>query len=122
MKKCRYIKDPIAGKVLIPECMSVVISNDIDDCICQKSPEVPIDMPKSLTAENGAKALLMGEFFETIEVLNKAYCGCGKCDHCYDFPEEPEMITQKVPVSWTTIKAIYAKIVSHFNDQNNGIR
>lgn len=44
-------------------------------------------LPRKLTAENGAKALLIGEFFETGSYL---------------------------PVSWTTIKAIYAKIVEHF--------
>lgn len=71
-------------------------------------------MPRSLTAENGAKALLMGEFFEEIEVRNPLYCGCGDCDMCNDFPDEYEFVTQKVPVSWDTIKSIYAKIVSYY--------
>jgi len=59
-------------------------------------------MPRSLTDENGAKDLLRGEFFERYE-------GRG-------YNENGEMIefTQKVPVTWSTIKEIYAKIVSHY--------
>jgi len=73
-------------------------------------------MPPRLTAENGAKALLMGEFFEKIEVQNEEYCGCGKCDYCIYIQDEDTMetIIQKVPVSWTTIKEIYAKVVAHY--------
>jgi len=70
-------------------------------------------MPINLTAEEGHKSLLIGEFFETIEVQNPDYCGCGKCDFCIDIQEddaEPYML-QKVPISWTTIKEIYSKVV-----------
>lgn len=42
-------------------------------------------LPKSLTAENGAKALLIGEFYEG-----------------------------KTPVTWVTIKDIYKKVVEHY--------
>ena len=59
-------------------------------------------MPRILTAENGAKALLMGEFFEEHE-----------CSY-YDADDELVEYTEKVPVSWSTIKDIYAKIVSHY--------
>jgi hypothetical protein len=71
-------------------------------------------MPSALTAENGAKGLLSGEFAESVEVANPGYCGCGDCDFCNDFPDEPETITETVPVSWTTIMAIYAMAVKHF--------
>lgn len=71
-------------------------------------------MPRSLTAENGAKALLYGEFFETVEVSNEEYCGCGECDYCQDFPDTEPTVQIKVPVSWSTIKEIYAKVVSHY--------
>ena len=64
-------------------------------------------MPRALTAENGAKALLSGEFHELIEVPNPDY------DH--DDDEEPEFFTQAVPVSWTTIKAIYAMAVANLS-------
>lgn len=75
--------------------------------------ENKILMPESLTAEEGHKSLLIGEFFETIEVQNDDYCGCGKCDYCIDVQDEgaEPYVLQKVPVSWTTIKEIYSKIV-----------
>lgn len=72
-------------------------------------------MPSSLTAENGAKALLIGEFSETVEVRNELYCGCGYCDFCEENPDEPETCQISVPVSWNTIKAIYAKAVQHLS-------
>lgn len=72
-------------------------------------------MPEKLTAEEGHKGLLIGEFFETIEVENPEYCGCGRCDFCLDVQDddaEPYLI-QKIPVSWSTIKEIYNKIVEY---------
>ena len=59
-------------------------------------------MPRRLTAENGAKALLMGEFFEEREI---SY-----------YNEDGEFMETiiKVPISWSTIKSIYDKIVSHY--------
>lgn len=56
-------------------------------------------LPKSLTAENGAKQLLMGEFIENIEL-------------------KPNHIL-KHQVSWTTIKDIYKKVVEHFKYNHN---
>lgn len=84
-----------------------------DAVMSDKSPDVI--MPSSLTAENGAKALLIGEFAETIEVRNELYCGCGYCDFCEENPDEPETCQISVPVSWNTIKAIYAKAVQHLS-------
>lgn len=67
-------------------------------------------MPIELTAENGSKGLLSGEFFEEVEL------SCPECD-----PDEPDAdcdicageysCLQKIPVSWTTIKEIYKKAV-----------
>lgn len=77
-------------------------------------------MPVSLTAEGGHKSLLIGEFFETIEVQNPDYCGCGKCDFCIDVQDEeaePYML-QKVPISWSKIKEIYAKVVEFEKSKN----
>ena len=74
-------------------------------------------MPKELTAENGAKKLLSGEFYETTVVMNEAYCGCGTCDFCISCPDEPETVLMKVPVSWTTIKEVYAKAVEHLSNE-----
>jgi len=77
-------------------------------------------MPTRLTAENGAKALLSGEFFESIEVQNPDYCGCGECDFCREFPDEEPTVVQSVPVSWTNIKDIYAKCVKELNQEHRG--
>lgn len=72
-------------------------------------------MPSALTAENGAKALLSGEFAEGITVANEDYCGCGECDFCLEYCDgtEEETVKLMIPVSWTTIKAIYKMAVEH---------
>ena len=57
-------------------------------------------MPNELTAENGAKGLLIGEFYEEAEA--------------YDEMEGDYII--KVPVEWSTIKDIYKKIVDHYTN------
>lgn len=72
-------------------------------------------MPMELTAENGAKALLSGEFYSEVVVE------CQECDGkgesmCNDVCEEcggAGTYTMRVPVSWTTIKEIYRKAVEH---------
>lgn len=33
--KCHYIVDKIAGRVLIPGCMAVAVSGDIEQCTCR---------------------------------------------------------------------------------------
>lgn len=72
-----------------------------------------ICMPSKLTAENGAKALLSGEFSETV-VITCTACyfelyGDVDCEVCAGSGE----YLQDVPISWTTIKAIYAKAANH---------
>ncbi len=52
-------------------------------------------LPDRLTAENGAKALLMGKFIEDIHVSN---------------------LIIKHGIYWSTIKDIYHKIVEHFTE------
>lgn len=73
-------------------------------------------MPTELTAENGAKALLMGEFSEIMDVacLDCLYEGGGANDDCAQC-HGTGTIEQTVHVSWTTIKEIYAKTVAHFS-------
>lgn len=34
--RCHYVLDPKIGKVLIPECHQVIMSNDIRDCTCPR--------------------------------------------------------------------------------------
>jgi len=76
-------------------------------------PSDSVLLPRKLTAENGAKALLSGEFSQSREIINPEYCGCGECDFCEDYPDTPEVTTQETIISWDNIKAIYNKIVSH---------
>ena len=38
--KCHYVYDKQAGKVLIPGCWSVVMSDDIRDCTCSTGKEL----------------------------------------------------------------------------------
>lgn len=70
-------------------------------------------LPRKLTAENGAKALLMGEFHETFTFPNPDYCGCEECLECriYAHIYMKETVDVKVPVSWSTIKNIHDKVV-----------
>ena len=77
-------------------------------------------MPRSLTAENGAKALLSGEFF--IEIPEPYYCDCGEdgCTACELTEDDLLTPTQQVPVPWTTIKQIYAKAVEHLKQETVG--
>ena len=75
-------------------------------------------MPRELTAENGAKALLMGEFSVGY------FIECGRCDHgdasfgddehdeC-EFCEGQGGHHMNFVVDWPTIKEIYAKAVEH---------
>lgn len=70
-------------------------------------------LPRSLTADNGAKALLLGEFAEH-DMIECPEClehgPDDDCEVCYG----NHQVRIDVPVSWTTIKAIYAKIVEHY--------
>ncbi|QGS16088.1 hypothetical protein FOC46_22260 [Citrobacter portucalensis] len=67
-------------------------------------------VPKRLTAENGAKSVLSGEFSET-KFINCPECfGDDDCETC----DGSGRIEITVPVTWTTIKDIWAKGVEHF--------
>jgi DnaJ-class molecular chaperone len=75
-------------------------------------------MPKSLTAENGAKAALMGEFHIPVPMTCEE-CGGDGLDEAEEdgrciFCDGSGQINFSVNVPWTTIKAIYAKAVQHF--------
>ncbi|EAQ3893764.1 hypothetical protein E7U55_15545 [Salmonella enterica] len=77
------------------------------------SPTIPdgyVLVPNRLTAENGAKGELSGEFSET-KFINCPECfGEDDCETC----DGSGRIEITVPVTWTTIKAIWAKGVEHF--------
>lgn len=74
------------------------------------TPDGYVLVPKKLTAENGAKRVLSGEFSET-KFINCPECfGDDDCETC----DGSGRIEITVPVSWTNIKAIWAKGVEHF--------
>lgn len=67
-------------------------------------------VPMRLTAENGAKGALSGEFSET-KFVNCPECfGDDECETC----DGSGRIEITVPITWTTIKEIWAKGVEHF--------
>lgn len=78
------------------------------------SVECGVRLPSRLTAENGAKALLIGEFNEYTKILCPECSGdedyCDGCHTCHG----QGWISRQVPVQWDTIKRIYDKIVEHF--------
>lgn len=78
-------------------------------------PEGYVMLPAKLTAENGAKSALMGEFHERIETecpeceggLHDNDDGCAECGGEW-------VVYDKMPVSWDTIKRIHEAVVQHF--------
>lgn len=67
-------------------------------------------VPMRLTAENGAKGVLSGEFSET-KFVNCPECfGDDECETC----DGSGRIEITVPVTWTTIKTVWSKGVEHF--------
>ena len=78
-----------------------------------------IKMPRVLTAENGAKSLLMGEFYvESDDIFCEECDGTGKdeLDVCYNCKGNG-YYTLKTLVDWTTIKEIYAKAVEGLGEE-----
>ena len=77
------------------------------------SPVIPdgwVMVPVALTAENGAKACLLGEFSESTNISCPECFGDEECETC----DGSGTIKIKLPVSWTTVKAIWARGVEHF--------
>ena len=72
-------------------------------------------LPRKLTAENGAKYLLSGEFFEEFNSQCPDCCGenGGKVDINCKTCEGSGEVVSKFYISWTTIKALYKKIVAN---------
>lgn len=81
------------------------------DSLSKSAVERCVMLPAELTAENGAKALLMGEFIEVVEL---------ECTACDQDDEDCEVCsghgsyTYRVPISWTAIKEIYQMVVKNY--------
>ncbi|MGV3963620.1 hypothetical protein ACV8SR_04035 [Citrobacter freundii] len=73
-------------------------------------PDGYVLVPKKLTAENGAKGVLSGEFSETKSINFPECFGDDECETC----DGSGRLEITVPVTWTTIKAIWDKGVEHF--------
>ncbi|EPD4042354.1 hypothetical protein ACR98E_004235 [Escherichia coli] len=79
----------------------------------RNSPVTPdgwVMVPKRLTAENGAKGALSGEFSETTFISCLECFGDDDCDTC----DGSGRIEIKVPVTWSTIKSIWDKGIEYF--------
>ncbi|MGT7657889.1 molecular chaperone DnaJ [Escherichia coli] len=74
------------------------------------TPDGWVIVPKKLTAENGAKGVLSGEFSETTFISCPECFGDDDCDTC----DGSGRIEIKVPVTWTTIKSIWDKGIAYF--------
>lgn len=70
-------------------------------------------IPARLTAENGAKFTLSGEFFIDVEHICTACCFHGADEDC-EFCGGNIYVTQKASIPWTTIKDIHKEVVKHF--------
>ena len=68
-------------------------------------PEGWVLVPEKLTAENGAKAALIGEFFIEVE---------------HEDNEEGRSWMEKYPIDWTTIKDIHKRVVALYKEKNHG--
>jgi hypothetical protein len=78
-------------------------------------PEGFVLMPRRLTAENGAKGLLSGEFAESCSVTCPSCDGAGEVDvdcECGECKGEGT-VEERVAVGWDTIKRIYDMAVEH---------
>ncbi|EAT8236790.1 hypothetical protein B8Y17_004029 [Salmonella enterica subsp. enterica serovar Sandiego] len=85
----------------------------LQNALSDNSPVTPdgwVIVPKKLTAENGAKGVLSGEFSETTFISCPECFGDDDCDTC----DGSGRIEIKVPVTWTTIKSIWDKGIAHF--------
>ncbi|SCM51389.1 hypothetical protein [Hafnia alvei] len=67
-------------------------------------------VPCKLTAENGAKSCMIGEFTEQTEISCPECFGDDECETC----DGSGIIEVTVPVRWTTIKDIWSKGIEHF--------
>ncbi|HHT0035936.1 TPA: hypothetical protein ACTW3V_000374 [Klebsiella pneumoniae] len=93
-----------------PEDMVEIMERLLNAGNSQVIPDGYVLVPMRLTAENGAKGALSGEFSET-KFVNCPECfGDNECETC----DGSGKIEITVAVTWTTIKAIWVKGVEHF--------
>ena len=115
-----HLFEPLEDGFIVPEYIITVEDHPDPEndsiVVTAKLVDDRVLMPKELTAENGAKSLLIGEFFEIIEVECLAYGDICHDEDCKDCGGTGGY-TQKIPVRWTTIKQIYAMAVKEFGNK-----
>ncbi|EFB4732938.1 ead/Ea22-like family protein [Escherichia coli] len=103
-----------AAKKRIAELEAELVSQTYKlNALSGNSPVTPdgwVMVPKRLTAENGAKGALSGEFSETTFISCLECFGDDDCDTC----DGSGRIEIKVPVTWSTIKSIWDKGIEYF--------
>lgn len=95
------------------QALRIALASLEQNALSGNSPVTPdgwVIVPKKLTAENGAKGVLSGEFSETTFISCPECFGDDDCDTC----DGSGRIEIKVPVTWTTIKSIWDKGIAHF--------
>nr|WP_241210891.1 ead/Ea22-like family protein [Escherichia albertii] len=114
-KQREYYEDVISdGSKRIAELEAELVSQTYKlHELSGNSPVTPdgwVMVPKKLTAENGAKGVLSGEFSETTFISCPECFGDDDCDTC----DGSGRIEIKVPVTWATIKSIWDKSIEYF--------
>ena len=97
-------------------CGSAPCNPECENASTPESNDLLCVMPKELTAENGAKFLLSGEFYVTTTSLCPACKDSDdivNCSCCEGVGE----IEERACISWTTIKEIYAMAVKHLAEK-----
>lgn len=90
-------------------CQEYVELERFQEAVSGNSPVIPDGfciMPKKLTAENGGKGALSGEFHVTNRIVCQS-CGGEGCEDCND----EGGLDAEIPVSWDTIKRIHEAAV-----------
>ena len=100
----------LQGKSEQPQNAQQNIPENIPGGNSPVTPDGWVMVPKRLTAENGAKGALSGEFSETTFISCLECFGDDDCDTC----DGSGRIEIKVPVTWSTIKSIWDKGIEYF--------
>ncbi|WUR15664.1 hypothetical protein E7V67_011345 [[Empedobacter] haloabium] len=117
MKRCREYeaKTQAARQDLVRGIAAAIATAP---AVTQAAPSEPVAkpdyvlMPARLTAENGAKGALSGEFNEEFDMDCQECAEVGEiCDDC-EVCGGSGVESRKVPVTWDTIKKVYARAVS----------
>ena len=89
------------------------LTRELAEAKARAIPNGWVAVPARLTAENGAKGALIGEFYEVSEHECTACDEIDEDETC-DVCEGSGIVVEKVAVSWSTIKEIHSRVVALF--------